>query len=405
MKMHYIFRSIQVFVCSFLVCMNIHADENKQDLRLLKIHYSNSIGEKGVTNLHYDPNGLMNKALWHLVDGKRNSLNNYEYDKNGLLIKKYREFSDKTTSIQTFKYSLDNQLVFEDFNRSDGVKGEVVYKYDATGKLLRADCRGLNGWFHGVIKYKCGPEGLKRSAVIEQEGEKRGTISYSYHKSGLLQKEHWIFTGKWDQTFVYEYDETGGRKILPFTSSNPFININTGYRVKSEGYDYSGKSGGPSEYVYNGHKLVKKIFTRSDGLKTETFYFYNSMNELTKSLRRYADGRSAVFTYSHNGRRQLSWRTGLGTDGFRSEEKYTYDEQGQLETASWNNFDNWLTGSINFKHNKKGQLTEGYFTGTGNKKFNAVIEFKHDNNDNVVSIDWKFSFAGTQTYTFSYMKD
>ncbi len=404
MKISSVIRSILFLILIVPVCVNLYAVENRQDLRLLKLHYSNSLGEKGVTTFNYDHDGKMNKALWRLINGKRNSLNYYEYNTSGLLIKKYREFSDKKTSVQTFKYDSDEKLVFEDFSRSDGVKGQVYYIYDESGGLIHADCRGLNGWFHGVIHYKYDGNGRKVSADIEQKGAKKGFIDYTYNNSGLLLREYWSFTGKWNQTFNYEYEKVPDILHLPFTSSNPFVNINTGYKISREEYDYSGKTGGPSLYEYIGNKLVKKVFIRSDGVKTETFYFYGWDNKLIASLRRYADGRSSVFTYSYNKKRQLTNRKGIGTDGFRSEENYEYDSNGKLKGAEWTNFDNWLTGSILFSHDQFGNISAGEFTGTGDKKFNGDIKFEHDKNENLSFIHWRFSFPGTQTYKFSYSK-
>ncbi len=393
------------FILSFQLYSNTGDYCGRMDMRVLKLHYENSLGEKGVTIFNYNEKGEMYKALWQLINGKRNSLNYYDYNKNGKLIKKYREFSDKKTSTQNFKYDSGGNLVFEDFSRSDGINGEVSYIYDESGRLKQADCRGLNGWFHGVIHYKYDGNGRKVSADIEQKGANKGFIDYTYDNSGLLLKEYWDFTGKWNQTFSYEYEKAVKKVNLPFTSSNPFININSGYRVTHEEYDFSGKSAGPSDYEYCGNKPEKKIFTRSDGLKTETFYFYDIENKLISSLRRYADGRSAVFSYTQNKNRQLINRTGVGTDGSSSEENYFYDEHGKMIKAVWYNFDNWLTGSISFSHDENGVLSGGNFTGSGEKKFNADIKFSFDNNKNIISIYWKFSFPGTQTYRFDYVKN
>ncbi len=98
-------------------------------------------------------------------------------------------------------------------------------------------------------------------------------------------------------------------------------------------------------------------------------------------------------------------RSGLGTDGSKSEENYSYDDHGKLIKADWNNFDNWLTGSIIFRHNSDRGLLSGDFDGTGEKKFNAGLEFKYDKNKNLLTLFWKFSFPGTQTYTFNYIKN
>ncbi|MCJ7582081.1 MAG: hypothetical protein MUP98_16335 [Candidatus Aminicenantes bacterium] len=216
-------------ICLFILVLNIpsqaseisaQTDRKKGRYRLLKLQYNNSSDENGVTTFEYNPDGLMVKALWQLLDGSRNSINYYSYDKNGNLTKKYREFSDGKTSTQLFKYNENGDLIFEDFNSSDGVKGETSYVYDTKGKLLEADCRGLNGWFFGVIKYRYDKLDRKTEADIEREGQKIGTIEYSYDENNNLFKEFWDLSGQWNQTFSYEYEECLDHKANPYTSSN-----------------------------------------------------------------------------------------------------------------------------------------------------------------------------------------
>ena len=82
-----------------------------ENLRLSKLHYENSTGEKGVTFFYYNKFGLMDKARWQLLDGSRYSENYYTYDSNGNLIQKYREFSDRLISNIDFKYNEDQLLI------------------------------------------------------------------------------------------------------------------------------------------------------------------------------------------------------------------------------------------------------------------------------------------------------
>jgi hypothetical protein len=67
--------------------------------------------------------------------------------------------------------------------------------------------------------------------------------------------------------------------------------------------------------------------------------------------------------------------------------------------AIYDNFDTWLTGTIDFTHTD-GQLTGGHFK--GEKGFDANIVFENDNNGNPVKIKWDFTFGKSQTYTFEY---
>ena len=280
------------------------SSKGESEYRLLYLHYQNATGEKGVTTFEYDKNNKPARALWQLLDGSRNSLNFYTYDHQGHLIKKYREFSDKKTSVQHFKYNAQGQLVYEDFSRSDGVEGEMNYSYNQEGKCISAKCHKLNGWFTGIIEYQYEKNTLRSGGILKRKDRVIGKITYDYNDHRKLHKEHWDFYKKWSQTFVYEYDFYSPGVSLPYTSSNVFLNINTGHQVIKENYDYSNKSGGPSLYIYQGDKLVKKVFTRSDGLKTLTHYFYDGKHRLVKSHRRYAHGKSGIFSYYYTPERR-----------------------------------------------------------------------------------------------------
>jgi len=372
-------------------------------VRLIRLHYENSSGEKGITTFEYDKNGMLYKALWQLLDGSRNSINTYYHDKNGKLIKKYREFSDKKTSTQLYKYNQNGKLIQENFERSDGVKGVTTYEYDKNGRRVLADCKGLNGWFFGEILTKYDERDRKTEAILKKDGKKNGDITYSYDGNGNLVKEHWAFGNSWSQTFSYEYEKYAEDDPTPYTSSNVLINIGMNYRLVKENYDYSKKSGGPSFFEYDGSgKLVRKIFQRSDGLETVTDYFYDSDNRLIKSLRRYSSGKSSIFTYKYDQNRKLINRSFICTDGSTGSEAYQYDENGTLNHGVYNNVDSWLTGTIAFHYHPNGYLLRGHFT--GEKRNDAEITFTYDKNQNLIDVHWTFSSGETQTYHFEYEK-
>ncbi len=76
----------------------------KAKFRLLNMHYENSNGEKGVTTYEYNNDGVVYKALWHLLDGKRSSINYHIYDENGNLNKIHWNFSFDGTQTYLFEY-------------------------------------------------------------------------------------------------------------------------------------------------------------------------------------------------------------------------------------------------------------------------------------------------------------
>jgi len=409
MKVFY--RLLSLKICCVLILFlifscrkrtNSQATPEKVDYRLMKLHYENANGEKGVTTFDYNENGNLNVAVWELLDGSRSSINFYTYDDNGNLIKKYREFSDSLFSSQIFEYDDKGNLITEHFERSDGVKGVTNYEYDERGHQVKANCKGLNGWFHGIISYTYDEKGRKIRGDIKQQGKNTGTISYSSDEKGNLSKEHWDFSEQWSQTFQYEYGRYEPKSSKSYTSANVFI-TNPDYRVIGENYDFSNKTGGPSEYEYNKNgKLVKKVFKRSDGLTTETSYLYDNQKRLIKSYRKYSNGRTAIFNYFYNVDSKLREKSFKRSDGVVGSETYEYDETGRLISAIYDNMDCWLTGTITFSYDKIGNLTNGYYKGKDG--LNAEISFINDENKNVIKILWDFSNDMTQTYVFEYEK-
>ena len=177
------------------------------NFRLIKLHYENSSGEKGLTTFIYDENEIINKAYWQLNDGSRSSENYYTYNEEENLIKKYREFSDGITSTQSYEYDQKENLISEHFSRSDGVTGTTDYKYDKDEKLVKAICNGFAGWFYGTIIYEYDVNGRKFKGIIEKDEKQVGTINFEYDTAGNLLKEYWEFQDSWSQTFIYEYEE------------------------------------------------------------------------------------------------------------------------------------------------------------------------------------------------------
>ncbi len=190
---------------SVLCCDSINAVDN--NYRLIKLHYENLSGEKGLTTFIYDDNGVMHQSYWELLDGSRSSKNYYTYDEEVNLVKKYREFSDSITSTQLYKYDENGKLISEHFNRSDGVAGTTDYEYDRYEKLVKAICNGLAGWFYGVIIYEYDVNELKTKGIIEKDEKHIGTIYFEYDTAGNMIKEYWEFPDSWSQTFIYEYEK------------------------------------------------------------------------------------------------------------------------------------------------------------------------------------------------------
>ena len=122
---------------------------------------------------------------------------------------KYRIFSDSITISQTFEYSSTGNLLFDNFQRSDGTIGKVEFIYNENDKLVQANCNKQNGWFSGILNYEYNDNKQLVKAKILQQDEEIGSITYSYNKIGLIDREYWDFPERWNQTFTYEYKRIG----------------------------------------------------------------------------------------------------------------------------------------------------------------------------------------------------
>lgn len=375
--------------------------------RLMRMHYENSNGEKGVTHYYYDPEGINYLAVWHLQDSSRSSLNVHLHDSSGRMIEKSRTFSDGIRSVQHFEYDERGRLVREDFRRSDGVTGEVIYSYSPEGRLEAADCRGMNGWFYGKIRYAWEGD-RKTGAELMRDSVHIGRIAYRYEGERLVE-ETWDFNGSWSQAFRYEYAEAARQTC---TSPNVFMRESPWFTVNAEYYTFNGKPGGPSFYTYDeSGKLLGKEYIRSDGLSTHTTYTYDSTGLLDLSLREYADGRRMEFLYWYSVDRKLLVRTfreadgGSGLEGFpdpdglAGSEAYRY-EDGRLIRGEYDNVDSWLNGTLVFEYDPKGVLTSAVFKGEDGA--DASLSFAYDRDFNLIKIHWEFTSGHTQTYHYIY---
>ncbi len=267
-------------------------------VRLERMAYTNTGGEDGVSIYHYRRDGVMGTGTWLLTDRSRYSANYYIYDENGRMVEKYREFSDGLVSTQRFEHDEAGRVTKESFERSDGVSGYADFTWDESGRLLSADCRKFRGWFNGFIRYQY-EDGRLNSATITRDDKPFGVIRYVYGPDGRLQSEIWdLANGKWSQAFSYEYEAV---PVQVFSASSPLVMMNPAYRVVGENYDFNAQGGGPSHYSYDeAGRLLKKVFERADGLRTETSFVFDDSGNLVSSHRVYHDGRPADFLYQYD---------------------------------------------------------------------------------------------------------
>jgi len=217
--------------------------------RLVKHHYRNSGGEKGLTTYLYDHNGLMHRARWELLDGSRHSDNYHTFDVDGNLILKYREFSEGSTSSVVYEFDDDGNLVSETFSRSDGAAGKTTYEYGESGQLEKANCNLLNTWFTGSIVYDHDDQGRLAGASILQDDRQIGTIVYGHDEEGNLVKEHWDFGGVWDQTSTYEYEKVEPKQPPSWASTNAGLLTYAESFLQPRGLEMQAEVGAGEAYV------------------------------------------------------------------------------------------------------------------------------------------------------------
>lgn len=363
---------------------------------MIRLDYSDSSGEKGFTKYIYNGNVLPYKAIWSLEDGSRYSVNYHYFNKKGQMIRKSRDFSDSLHTEQEFSYNKLGDLVAETFKRSDGVEGSVSYSY-INRRLQSAECKGLNGWFFGTIIYRYDEGGLKKSAQLIREGKVIGKITYESDTKGRLSRERWIFDSGLTQNYDYQYVEKGCKR---YKSSNVFIASNCNYRLSKEYYDFSGQ-GGPSSFFYDDEgKLIKKEYVYRDTLRTVTTFNYDEKGFLTSSLRQFTDGRQTVFSYKFDSCGRMLERQFKGPGIMSGYERYHYDENGKLTDGEYNNFDQWLTGSLVFCHDIFDKISKADYHGSDGLKAN--LDFSYNDSDQLIEILWTFPSGKTQRYSFAY---
>lgn len=368
-----------------------------KNFRISKMDYDNSGGEKGTTYFFYDVNGRLDKAFWTLADASRNSINKYQYDENGLLVSAYREFSDGLSSFELFYYDSLGNKTSEYFYRSDSVSGFATYQYE-NNRLQMAVLKKYKGWLNGEIKYEYNDTGELEKAQLLRNETPICNISYQYGQNGNLIKEDWDFQGKWKQAFYYHYELKNSKANY---YSSPLLSNSSRYRISKESYTYNDEIGGPSLYYYDrGGLLAKKVFIRSDSVSTTTFYHYDSQRKLILSERNYSDGSQAKFHYTYNENKQLILRTFHKNDSLVGFESYQYNEDGNIVKAYLRNFDNWLSGTINYHLDGTGNPKTADFIGESG--FSAELTFSYNENFLLSKAVWKFSFGKFQEYNFYY---
>ena len=170
------------------------------------LNYMNSSGEFASTRFTYNRKGQNDMAFYQQITGGRSSRNTHQFDKDGHMIRKEREYNDGETSLEIFDYDQKGRLLEESFENSKGVKGTARYEYDETDNAVRMICDGYKGWLKGKIEFEIDSLGKRIAAKIIREDGPDGSIEFKYDIHGHLVQEIWTI-GDWNQTFGYTYED------------------------------------------------------------------------------------------------------------------------------------------------------------------------------------------------------
>ncbi|MGD8307387.1 MAG: hypothetical protein PVF17_12095, partial [Ignavibacteria bacterium] len=354
-------------------------------------------GEIATTKFIYNQDGQLDKASWFVKDSSRYSSNFYEHDAKGQLISAFREFSDGLTSFELFNFDSTGNKISEHFYRSDSTVGFASYLYE-NGRLKQAQFSNHKGWLNGTLVYNYNDRDLRENAKLMRGDNVICNIMYEYDNADNLSKEFWDFNGYWSQTFQYIYQK---KNLIRNYYSSPLLQTSGKFRINKENYTFNNETGGPSIYYYDDNNLlVKKVFTRSDGITTTTFYEYDAERKLVSSNRGYSNGEIAKFTYKYDENNNLILRSFYRADTLYGFESYLYNADNELMKAYLLNIDNWLTGMITFNVNDLGIITGGEFKGEDG--FDASISFNYNSEGHLSESIWKFTFGKFQKYNFEY---
>lgn len=366
--------------------------------RLTRLVYENTLGEKGATDFSYDTDNRVCRGMWRLSDGSKSSINIYQHDHRGLLVTAFREFSDSLTSLEVYSYDERGNRIGERFCRSDKVRGTAAYTYDQNGRRIRARFTRHKGWLDADAVYVYDGQGQLRSAVLLNDVDTVGRVSYDYDGTGNLARETWSFAEGWKQTLTYEYTPTTCRL---WGMPNPFVTNTCKARVIAEDYTFNNEKGGPSIYVYaRDGSLQQKEFRRSDGFSSVTTYAYDTDGRLLRSVRKTGDGSESHSSYTYDALHRLILRVQESGGAIESVESYIYNPDGTLHKAAYQNVDGWITGVLSFVPDDHRRLLRGSFRGSDGST--AELQYTYDGEDCLREIVWRFSSGVFQRYTFTY---
>ncbi|MBE6608636.1 MAG: RHS repeat protein [Ruminococcaceae bacterium] len=251
------------------------------------VHIEYTSGNNKISHdFYYNENNILSQSLefedFETDSYNRNTVNDYEYDANGNLIKWIITNYKEEKSVYEYSYDTKGNLLNKTFTSGDGYRRTVEYTYDENGRL------------------------------IKEYNVPGSTLEYAYDSNNNLIKKIYTYLPEGDQQINdYTYDKNG----------NLIKDIHTSYGINKHIIDYT--------YDANDN-LIKKVFIHPDGMEYINEYIYDAKGNLIKEVY-YESSRSnnryvTDYTYDENNNLiKLIYKWNVTRI-----EEWTYDENGNI---------------------------------------------------------------------------
>lgn len=138
---------------------------NETEVFLVQTEMYDWNNEKGGPSIYeYEGNKLVRKIYRY---DSLETITTYEYDRDGLLMKSFRSYSDGRKAEFSYHYNNQRQLIRRLFNGENGFIGSESYQYDGKGKIIRAKWEKFDAWLSGTITFNYDEKTILNPAFLK----------------------------------------------------------------------------------------------------------------------------------------------------------------------------------------------------------------------------------------------
>jgi hypothetical protein len=162
------------------------------DHRIKSEYYTFNDQIGGPSYYNYNDDGLLVKKVFVRSDSVSTETI-YEYDSDGRLVLSKRAYSDKKSAHFTYKYDENDDLILRKFFKGDSLIGFESYLYNNDGELIKAYLHNFDEWLTGIISFENSFLGKVNSARFIGKDGINADILFDYDNDGLLRTILWRF--------------------------------------------------------------------------------------------------------------------------------------------------------------------------------------------------------------------